>query len=114
MTITIDEAFMSEYLETVGYDLFEMEEGWQGKFEEPFGAWVKANHEWIFGEQPDDPSMMERLMKDEEEGGTIAQFINGLSEADKRIAVEGMMGLLVLDEQDDTELYTQLKAMLAG
>ncbi len=120
----IDEDTMGEFLESVGYDLFESEEGWRGKFEEKFAAWTKSEHEWIYGQQPDSPSMMERLMKDEEEGPSIARFVDTLDPADQKRAIEGMIGLWKLahtpdedededeDDEDSEEMLARLKALL--
>ena len=111
--MSIDEEFMNDFLEELGFDLFEFEEGWRGRFESQFSEWAAANHPQFHEEHPDNAPMIERLMKDEEEGGAIAGFINQLGTHDQRRAYEGMVALLERAEMTDSAHYSTLKELLS-
>ena len=101
---------MTDYLQRVPFDLFEFPEGWSGKLETHFNAWASAQEDWFFKEHPGDAAMTERLMKDEEAGERLADFVGGLEPDVYRVAIDGMLGLLRHAEMVGTDLEGALIA----
>ncbi|MDQ3365200.1 MAG: hypothetical protein M3680_07215 [Myxococcota bacterium] len=111
----ITRELMSSFLDAVqssGHGLFETTDGWAGKLEAPFNAWAATQEHWVFSEQAGDASMTERLMKDEECGELLADFVSSLPEAQSRMAIEGMLATLTLAEVSDAELESSLRALV--
>lgn len=102
---------MTDYQQRVPFDLFEFTEGWSGKLETQFLAWAAAQEDGFFQEHPGDAAMTERLVKDEEAGEQIADFVNGLDPDDHRVAIDGMLGLLDRAEMSDSDLCATLQAL---
>lgn len=85
---------LESFFQVLGWDLFEFEEAWAGKLDAQFNAWVEENHPDIYEEQPNDVWQLECLLKDENEPGVIADFVNALAPADRNRAIDGMLGLI--------------------
>lgn len=105
---------MASYLAAVsssGFDLFETTDGWSGKLETEFNAWAATQTDSWFTEHAGNAAMTERLMKDEEAGEQLADFVSSLPAPQFLVAVQGMLGTLKRAEVDDVQLHDALEAL---
>lgn len=105
----ISSSAIEEFYEVLGQEMFESDDGWEGRLNDEFNQWANAHFPEYYEEHADDICELEIMVKTEEETGVISEFVNSLDDDRRRVAITSMIRMLELSELQTEPIYKKLE-----